>query len=140
MRTVSVSSGSEGCKAGRFAYRGGGKAGRFAYVALANRRGLGSRIVRPRLSKHKELHQEKCYCGGGGHREKFGDQDVCAEARQAKVHDGDGGQPTGNHDPEILYELPDIVASPALEHPHFVQQEMAAGGGQVGYRDGHQRR
>ena len=140
MRTVSVCSGSEGCKAGRFAYRGGGKAGRFAYVALAHYGGFRSRLGRPRLPKHKELHQDKCDCGGRRDSEEFSDQDVCGEARQAKVHDGDGGQPTGKHNREILYELPNIVAAPALEHPHFVQQEMAGDGSKVGYRDGHQRR
>ena len=31
-----------------------------------------------------------------------------------------------NDDRGILYKLPDIIASLALEHPHFVQEEMAA--------------
>jgi len=51
------------------------------------------------------------------------------------VYDGDGGQPTGKHNREILYELPDVIASRAPEHPHFVQQEMAADSGQVGNRN-----
>jgi hypothetical protein len=42
------------------------------------------------------------------------------------MYDCDGGQPAGNNDYRILAELPDIIASPALKHPHFVQQEMAA--------------
>jgi hypothetical protein len=47
------------------------------------------------------------------------------------MYNGDGGQPAGNDDDQILDKLPDIVASPALEHPHFVQQEMAANRGKV---------
>jgi hypothetical protein len=31
-----------------------------------------------------------------------------------------------NYDREVLYELPAIIVSPAPEHPHFVQHEMAA--------------
>ena len=37
-----------------------------------------------------------------------------------------------NDDRGILCELPDIIASLALEHPHFVQQEMAADRSKVG--------
>ena len=48
------------------------------------------------------------------------------------MYDCDGGQPAGNDDREILYKLPDIITSPALKHPHFVQQEMAADRSKVG--------
>jgi hypothetical protein len=101
--------------------------------------GLRRRLVQPRPPKHKELHQEKCNCGCRGYREELGDEDVRGEARQAKVYDGDGGQPTGHDDREILHELSNIVASRAPEHPHFVQQEMAADSNQVGNRNRNQR-
>ena len=42
------------------------------------------------------------------------------------MDDHDGDRVAGHDDREILYKLPDIIASPAAEHPHFVQQEMAA--------------
>ena len=56
------------------------------------------------------------------------------------MDDGDGGQPTGNDDCEILHELPNVVASSAPKDPHFVQQEMAADRDQVGNRNCDQRR
>ena len=48
------------------------------------------------------------------------------------MDDDDRGCPTGNDDRGILDELPDIIASPALEHPHLVQHEMARDAGEVG--------
>jgi hypothetical protein len=51
------------------------------------------------------------------------------------VDDDDSGRPTGNDDRGILQKLPDVVASPALEDPHFVQEEMADNRGEVGNRN-----
>ena len=42
------------------------------------------------------------------------------------MDDRDRGRPTGDDGCEILYKLPEIIASPASEHPLFAKQEMAA--------------
>ena len=41
------------------------------------------------------------------------------------MDDDDRRQPTGQDDREVLHELADVIAPPALKNPEFVQQKMA---------------
>ena len=78
-----------------------------------------------RFSEDKELHENKRHQSRRRNCEKLGDQNIVRNRREAEMDDSDRSQPTGQHDRHVLHQLPDVIASPALKYPEFVQQKMA---------------
>jgi hypothetical protein len=92
-----------------------------------------------RFSEDKELHQNKRHQSRGRNCEKLGDQNIVRNRGEAEMDDNDRSQPAGQDDGQVLHQLPEVVNSPALEYPEFVQQKMAGHTDEI--RDGnrHQR-
>jgi hypothetical protein len=78
-----------------------------------------------RFSEDKELHENKRHQSRWRNCEKLGDQNIVRNRGEAKMDDNDRSRPTGQHDRQVLHQLPEVIASPALKYPEFVQQKMA---------------
>jgi hypothetical protein len=78
-----------------------------------------------RFSEDKELHENKRHQSRRWNCEKLGDQNIVRNRGEAEMDDNDRSQPTGQDDRQVLHQLPEIIASPALKDPEFVQQKMA---------------
>ena len=78
-----------------------------------------------RFSEDKELHENKRHQSRRRNCEKLGDQNIVRNRGEAEMNDYDRSQPTGQDNRQVLHQLPDVIASPALKYPEFVQQKMA---------------
>jgi hypothetical protein len=78
-----------------------------------------------RFSEDKELHENKRHQSRWRNCEKLGDQNIVRNRGEAEMDDNDRSQPTGQDDRQVLHQLPEVIASPALKDPEFVQQKMA---------------
>jgi hypothetical protein len=77
-----------------------------------------------RFSEDKELHENKRHQSRWRNCEKLGDQNIVRNRGEAEMDDNDRSQPTGQDNRQVLHQLPDVIASPALKYPEFVQQKM----------------
>jgi hypothetical protein len=92
-----------------------------------------------RFPEDKELHENKRHQSRGRNCEKLGDQNIVRNRGEAEMDDNDRSQPTGQDDCQILHQLPEVINSPALEDPEFVQQKMAGHTDKVRNRNRDQR-
>jgi hypothetical protein len=92
-----------------------------------------------RFSEDKELHENKRHQSRGRNCAKLGDQNIVRNRGEAEMDDNDRSQPTGQDNRQILHQLPEVIASPALKYPEFVQQKMAGHSDKVRDRNRNQR-